>query len=173
MKLKCRACNNESEGRTCSDVCEEIMNQAKERIVHQGSLFDQVLDNVKKNTCNDCGGERKKYTQYCTECKKKRRRKRNSDYGYKMRDKRLCKNEACKKEIINAKSNSQRYCSDECKPMRTYDVRQKQVRIETKNRVKASVNKDIYEGTIDPKWLRRGTLSFVSKQSETGGAFIY
>ena len=139
----------------------------------QRSLFDKVLNKVKEGTCKDCGEKRKKYTQYCVKCSKARQRQRAKEYDFKIRDDRRCKNKKCNKVLVNPASNSQRYCGEDCRPVKDYSKRIKLLRQEKANREKSENKKDIYRGTIDPKWLKRGTLSSVSKQSDTGGSFIY
>lgn len=174
--MNCKICDTEEGQELWGDKCTEIMKDTKKRVLIQRSLFDTLLDNVKTYTCKDCGVPRKKGSQYCKPCAKKRRNERNRQYAMRIRGtgERVCKNEKCKKPLINPKSNSQRYCSSECRPTKDYNERR--LELEKEKRIKEKVQKmtaDRYEGTINPYFLRRGKPSNNAKQSDTGGAFIY
>ena len=183
--MNCKTCNTESDSELCSPKCVEVMNKANKRVLIQRSLFDKVLNKVKEGTCNDCGGKRKKYSQYCEPCKTKRRRKISQDYEFKVRGQRLCKNEDCRKPMLNPNSNSHKYCSDECKPKRVYSEKSKLKRVAIKNKDKVKMGQDRYEGTIDSKWIQpRGskmraeqglevTTFGMVKDSDVGGRFVY
>ncbi len=149
MTLKCRACNNESENETCSSQCRNIMEQARDRIMQQNSLFDVIANKVVS-----------------------RKPKKEEKIVIMVK----CKNDLCTEEI--EKHHRRKYCSDECRNAQNQRDHRERILIESGEYEESKKQALIMSGNkknivIDPKWLRRGTLSSVSKQSDTSGAFIY
>ena len=182
---KCKVCNESSDDELCSEVCITIIENAKERVLRQKSLFDKIVDNSIGLKCKECGGKRRKYTQYCTQCSKKRERERKRAYELKNRKKRYCRNEDCKKELVPPVAKNQKYCCNECKPNYQAKEAYKRKRIEDRERAKALMNVDKYEGTVPSKWIQpRGSKKRkemglevskfgLTKDSDTGGRFVY
>ncbi len=86
----------------------------------------------------------------------------------------VCKKVNCNVLLVNKNSNSQRYCSDECKPKRVYTEKER-IRRKEKNKQLREEAKgvDPYEGTINPYFLRRGELSSNSTEFTGLGNCVY
>ena len=161
------------------------MEDARERVIMQKSLFDEIINSARALKCKDCGAERKKYTQYCKPCAREREKQRKREYEERNRKKRRCANDTCNKVIVDPKGNAQKYCCDECKPNYQAQEAYKKKRIEDRERAKALMNVDKYEGTVPSKWIQpRGSKKRkemglevskfgLSKDSDTGGRFVY
>ena len=181
--MLCLFCNNE-EGVKCDNNCKIVLDAIHDNVISQRDKYNSIMN--KHPTCKDCGAKRKKYTQYCTSCAKKRETERRRRHELKKRKKRICRNENCDNEIINPKSNSQRYCCEECKPTYQTMLKYKLKRIENAKKTKLiSKEYDKYEGTVDMKWIQpRGSKKRkemgleaskfgLAKDSDTCGRFVY
>lgn len=183
---KCKVCNTSSDDELCSEVCITIIEDTKERILRQKSLFDTIVNNDVELRCKECGGKRKKYTQYCTKCARDREIARKRAYELKRRKKRYCKNEDCKKELIPPVAKNQKYCCNECKPNHNRSEKKRLHDLDRAEKLRLErANYDKYKGTVPSKWIQpRGSKKRkemglevsrfgLSKDSDTGGRFVY